>query len=405
MPPSSPLGDLFRQLDNLRIKVDAIKRAPVRGNLRAEALETHAAELKETWESLCEETGLSKDEILYATDVLAGSPLRFLADARWHATPCIQRTVCGTRPSWDWPARTRSTPGKTMATIKLRGRRYLLHTYCRSKDMPKTLQWAGTTEPKWVAGKEEQPGKPIVLEHKLSVPERESYLIPYTPHKMHDQDLLVRFSGTQELMIREVGDQHDRITFDGKTQPEYSFLDAKYLTQFHQDLRGRKAVACVDVDNISSSASVAHSPKLYLWRDTQNFDMHFHTISYYSQAEGKELEFPLLWLHGTCTKQKLLSKSLLFHFRFDAERDGEKRAIKRHSGLSLLPSSGTYTHSNCTDSPHDWSGNISQTKDVGHLYVPLGYNALLAEYKFLTVNFESVSGKLEFYFFFKTADV
>jgi hypothetical protein len=359
MPPSSPLGDLFRQLDNLKIKVDAIKRAPVRGDLRAEALETHAAELKETWKRFCKEMGLTKDEKLCVTDVLAASQSRFLAGARWHATPCIHHAVLGTKPRWDWPTRKRSTPGKIIATIKLNGRRYFLHTYRRSMSMPKTLKWAGTTEPKWVAGKEEQPGKPIVLEHKLSVSEGEPDLTPYTPHKMHDQDLLVRFSGTQEVMVTEVGDQHGRITFDGKTQPEYSFLDRKLLTQFHQDLRGRKAVACVDVDNVSSGTSVAHSPKLYLWRDTQNSDIHFHTLSYDSQAEGKELEFPLLWFHGTCTKQR--TKSLLFRFHLDAEHDG----------------------------------------DVRHFYVPLGYNDLLAKYKSLTVNFESVSGKPEFHFISK----
>jgi hypothetical protein len=395
MPPSSPLGALFRQLDDLKIKVGALKRAPVRGDLRAEALKTHAAELKETWECLCEETGLAKDEKLCATDVLAASPSRYLPAAWWHATPCTHRPVFGTKPRWGWPTRKRSTPGKTMAVITLGGRRYFLHTYRRSTSMPKTIKWAGTTEPKWVAGKDEEPGQSIVLEHKLSVPEKEPDLIPYTPHKMHLQDLLVRFSGTQEVMVREVGDQHDRITFSGMTQPEYSFLDVKYLTQFHQDLRGRKAVACVDVDNVSTSASVAHSPKLYLWRDAQSSDIHFHTLSYDSQAEGKELEFPLLWLHGTSTKQKPSSRSLLFHFRLDAERDGEKKANKRHSGLR---SSGTYTHSNSAEYAHAWSGNVSETKDVGYFYVPPKYKALLARHKSLAVNFESVSGKPEFQF-------
>lgn len=395
MPPSSLLGGLFRQLHDLNVRVGALKRAQVRGELRIEALKTHAAELRETWEGFCGETGIAKEERLCATGVLAPWPSRFLADHRWHATPCLHRSVLGTRPTWGWPTRTRSTPGKTMATITLSDRRYLLQTYRRSTSLPKTIKWAGTTEPKWVAGAEEQPGQPIVLEHKLSVPEREPDLVPYTPHRMHDQDLVVRFSGTQEVVVK---DRYDRITFHGMTQPEYSFLDVKYLTQFHQDLRGRKQVTRFDVDNISSAASAAHSTKLYVWRDTQDPDIHFHTLSYHSQAEGRELEFPLLWLHETCIKQRPSSKSLLLHFRLDAEHDGDKGAIKRHSGVPLLSSPSMSLHSKSADNPHDWPGNTLETKDVGHLYVPLRYRAFVGRYKYLVVNFDCVTGKPGFTF-------
>jgi hypothetical protein len=71
--------------------------------------------------------------------------------------------------------------------------------------MPRTIKWAGMTEPKWVAGKEEeQPGQPIVLEHKLSVQEKDPDLVPFTPHKIHNQDLVVRFPGTQEVVVRDM---------------------------------------------------------------------------------------------------------------------------------------------------------------------------------------------------------
>ncbi|ORX98811.1 hypothetical protein BCR34DRAFT_142588 [Clohesyomyces aquaticus] len=369
-PHSSPLGALFRRLDNLRIKVGELETLPTRGSSRAEALNTHATELKHTWECLCEEMGLTKEERLCATDVLAASPSRFWVDAWWHAT-LTHRPVFGTKPSWDWPARKRSTSGMAMATIKLNGDRYFLETYRRSTLFPKTIEWTGTTEPKRVAGKEE-PSQPIVLEHKLSVLEKQPDLLPYTPHGMHLKDRLVRFSGTQEVMVRG----HGRSSiFDGMTQPEYSFLDAKYWTQFHQDLRGRKAVACFDAEDIASAVSTAHSTKMYLWKDAQSSDIHFHTLSYYSQKvshygshrfEGQELEFPLLWLDGNTTRES--SNCLLLLFHIDHRNDGEKRANKRHSGLSHLPS--------------------SELRSVGDMYVPSVYKAFLAKYQSLKVNFK-----------------
>jgi hypothetical protein len=109
-----------------------------------------------------------------------------------------------------------------------------------------------------------------------------------------------------------------------------------------------------------------HSLKLYLWRDTQSSDIHSHTLSYYSQAE-KELVFPLLWFHGTCTRQKPSSKTLLLHFR--------------------LPANSSYTK----------TGHVMEAKDEGHLYVPPKYKALLVKHQSLTVKFENVSGKSELY--------
>jgi hypothetical protein len=134
-----------------------------------------------------------------------------------------------------------------------------------------------------VAGEEEeQPGQSIILEHELSVQGQERDLVPFTLHKVHRQDLVARFSGAQKVVIRN---QHDRIIFERTIRPEYCFLDDRYLTPFHQDLRGRKGVACIDVKKFFTDASIDHSLKLYLWRDIQGFDMHFHTLSYYSQAE------------------------------------------------------------------------------------------------------------------------
>ncbi|KAF2464386.1 uncharacterized protein BDR25DRAFT_346717 [Lindgomyces ingoldianus] len=360
---SSPLWALFRRLDNLKMNVGALKSAPVQAGGRPEVLRTYAAELKETWECLCVETGLPQDQNLCATDLLAPSPSRFWVDAWWHATSaCIHRPVPVTKPIWDWGPRKRSKPGMAMASIKLNKREYFLETYRRSSSKPKTVKWAGRDEQ----------GHPIILEHKLSVPDKETDLIPHTPHGMYLKDRSVRFPGTQEVVVK---DQHDRIIFDGTTGPEYCFLDAKYSTQFHQDLRGRKAVACVDVQDISSDVSAAHSMKMYLWRDTQSSDIHFHTLSYYSHKEpqhgshgvdGRELEFPLLWLHGTAKKES--STCLLFHFQLEARSDGEKRAAKRHSGLSVsLP--------------------LTETRSAGDIYVPPVYKAFLAKYKSLTVNF------------------
>ena len=146
-------------------------------------------------------------------------------------------------------------------------------------------------------------------------------LTPYTLHSTYDDGgRIVRFPGKQAIVIKEYG----HILFEDTREIEYTFVDVKYSTKFHEDLRARKQKARVDVVGVSSNEGLeADREKLYLWRDIQGSDVQFHTLSYFSsRVEHREVEFPILWFDAPPKREG--SRSLLLKFLLSSTRESRR---------------------------------------------------------------------------------
>jgi hypothetical protein len=168
-------------------------------------------------------------------------------------------------------------------------------------------------------------------------------LLPYTKHSTYGKDQLVMFPGEQVVTLKREG----VIKYCWPTEAEYNFVK-NYSKQFHEDLRGRRAVTTVDVKQISSAnnSREAVKEKIYIWRDNQSDEAQLHTLSYYgSNVEHQEVEFPILWFSRIIHRKS--STCLQLNFLLDQSEKEEKRKekdgkSKEHLRRSSSTSFGTH---------------------------------------------------------------
>ncbi|KAF2004534.1 hypothetical protein P154DRAFT_519400 [Amniculicola lignicola CBS 123094] len=344
LPSDSAFTSLFFELLKLRTSVEAIKLVEESDHDIPKELRAQAGALRQLWERLCTEGGVEKEERLPAGEIMTSGHLRFWVARQWHEPlVCEHSPARVTSTDWRFPLRRRSN-GHFMASLKVKDKEYYLCDYQRSSKQ-KAIQWTGYDDKK----------NHITIEHNLWAPKKD--LTPNTLHSSLNDGRIVRFPGKQQVVIKE----YHHIILEDTRKIEYTFVDIRYSTRFHEDLRARKQKACVDVVTISSTEGPeANLEKLYLWRDVQRSDVQFHTLSYFSsKAEHREVEFPILW------------------FRALLKREGSRTLI-----LTFLSSSNRELRRSSTSS-------VSDT--FGDMYVPKEEKQTLMQYQYLKIEFESVA--------------
>lgn len=363
-PSESSLKGIFNRLRSIKYSVESLRTPAVQGLRRPVELRKHASHLEVVWNQLCDETGLSHEDKLPVEEIVATSTSQFWAPAFRHATPqCMHKPIHVTSPVWERPLRGYSSDGP-VASIILNRREYSLEQYRRSTTKPYTIVWSG----------KDDKGRLISLEHKLS-----EKLLPHTKHSTYGKDQLVMFPGEQDVTLK----RDSVIRYSGPTEAEYNFVNVNYSKQFHEDLRGRKAVTTVDVKQISSAdnSREAVKEKIYIWRDNQSDEAQLHTLSYYgSNVEHQEVEFPILWFNRKI--HRISSTCLQLNFLLDqSEKEEEKRKEKDGKSKEHLRR----------------SSSTSLASTIGSsIYVPQDYKAVLAKFQFLKISFELAAECNEF---------
>lgn len=199
---------------------------------------------------------------------------------------------------------------------------------------------------------------------------------PLTLHKDHNEGSIVQFSTLHKVALRSESSER----FFSSTRVVYEFVQDEPFICFQEDIRHKHLVDVFNFHLILSnrSGSSTYGEAIHghvkFWRDR---DPPFHhSISFFGNHAGKDLEFPILRFNAQ-TAPRRLEKRVRLSFALPAKGSQNKSSFR-----------GLFRRSQSSEASTPVIDNLSTVSRP-----PPQLAALMSDLKYLDLRFDSVEGK------------